>query len=113
MTTYIAQIRKIQNKRACYMIFTGELKMNNIEAINHYKHGITHDIFSEPVISYAKLAIEALEKQIPKRPVYDLTYKVNCCPCCDSPFTFYGAYRTFKSETNFCPYCGQAIDWSE
>ena len=34
------------------------------DAISYYKHGISHDIFSEPVISYAKLAIEALEKQL-------------------------------------------------
>lgn len=33
------------------------------EAINYYKYGISHDIFSEPVISYAKLAIIALKKQ--------------------------------------------------
>ena len=33
------------------------------EAINHFKYGISHDIFSEPVISYAKLAIIALEEQ--------------------------------------------------
>ena len=31
------------------------------DAIAHYKYGITHDIFSEPVTSYAKLAVEALE----------------------------------------------------
>ena len=33
-------------------------------AINYYKHGISHDIFKEPMTSYAKLAIEALEKQL-------------------------------------------------
>jgi len=33
------------------------------EAINHFKYGISHDIFSEPVTSYAKLAFIALEKQ--------------------------------------------------
>lgn len=33
-------------------------------AINYYKHGISHDIFKEPVRSYAKLAIEAMEKQL-------------------------------------------------
>ena len=31
------------------------------DAIAHYKYGITHDIFSEPVASYAKMAITALE----------------------------------------------------
>lgn len=83
------------------------------EAIQHYKYGITHDIFAEPVTSYAKLSVEALEKQIPKRPVYDITYRVNCCPACDSTFTFYGAYRTFDTNPRFCDCCGQAIDWSE
>ena len=31
------------------------------DAIAHYKYGISHDIFSEPVTSYAALAVEALE----------------------------------------------------
>lgn len=34
------------------------------EAINHFKYGISHDIFSEPVTTYAKAAIEALEEQM-------------------------------------------------
>jgi hypothetical protein len=39
------------------------LKRITIEdAINHFKYGISHDIFSEPVTSYAELAVEALEK---------------------------------------------------
>lgn len=82
------------------------------DAIIHYKHGITHDIFSEPVISYAKLSIEALEKQIPKKAIYDSIYRVYCCPC-GSPCTFYGACRTFENKTRFCPDCGQALDWSD
>ena len=37
----------------------------NVEnAIAHFKYGITHDIYSEPVTSYAKMAVEALEKQL-------------------------------------------------
>lgn len=32
------------------------------DAINHFKYGITHDIFKEPVTTYAKMAVEALEK---------------------------------------------------
>jgi hypothetical protein len=34
------------------------------DAINHFKYGISHDIFKEPVTSYAKLAVQALEKQL-------------------------------------------------
>ena len=34
------------------------------EAITHFRHGITHDLFTEPVTTYARLAIEALETQM-------------------------------------------------
>ena len=34
------------------------------DAINHFQYGISHDIFSEPVTSYARMAVEALEKQL-------------------------------------------------
>lgn len=40
------------------------------DAIAHFKYGITHDIFSEPVTSYAKMAVEAL-----KRCRSDIDYK--------------------------------------
>ena len=47
---------------------TGGLKMDVREklveqAISHFWYGVSHDIFSEPVKTYAKLAIEALEKE--------------------------------------------------
>lgn len=32
------------------------------KAIEHFKYGISHDIFKEPVTSYAKMAVKALEK---------------------------------------------------
>ena len=34
------------------------------DAINHFKYGINHDIYSESVTTYAKLAVKALEKQL-------------------------------------------------
>ena len=40
------------------------------QVIDHYKYGISHDIFREPVISYANLSINALEKQIPQKPIH-------------------------------------------
>lgn len=36
------------------------------DAINHFKYGISHDIFSEPVTTYAEMAIDALEEQVVK-----------------------------------------------
>lgn len=48
---------------------------------------------------------EALEKQIPKRPIGGKYSAKYWCPSCDSedPIDIY--------DTDFCPYCGQAIDW--
>ena len=37
------------------------------DAINHFKYGISHDVFSEPVKTYAKLAVKALEKQLEEK----------------------------------------------
>lgn len=50
-----------------------------------------------------KVAIESLEKQIPKK--LDLDDGVYC-PCCLHEFKVYSA-------TRYCPNCGQAIDWSD
>ena len=33
------------------------------QAISHFSYGVSRDIFSEPVTTYAKLAIEALKKE--------------------------------------------------
>ena len=57
-----------------------------------------------------EVAIEALEKQIPKKPVAEkdkVIFGIVCgrCPECDS-----AAYST----TNlYCHKCGQALDWGE
>lgn len=68
----------------------------------------------------ARIAIKALEKQIPKKPTYvdtrfrnhgrsiadgcsiDKCYK---CPNCDSHI-----FHVFDSEVH-CKYCGQLLDW--
>ena len=47
-------------------------------AIAHFKYGIDHDIFEEPVTSYAKMAVEALENNERERYKADLRMiKVN------------------------------------
>lgn len=56
-----------------------------------------------------ELAIEALEKQIPKKPVdYEECgverYKTGRCSCCG---------EFVIQHYKHCPKCGQIIDWSE
>lgn len=63
-----------------------------------------------------RMAIQALEKQIPKKPDiegdgYDpdgnLVYDTWICPTCGV------SYEIDYDEYNYCPACGQAIDQSE
>ncbi len=59
---------------------------------------------------------EALEKQIPKKPdIYgdgyddngNLIYDTYDCPNCEK------SYEMDYEKYDYCPSCGQAIDWSE
>ena len=52
-------------------------------------------------IETAKLAIEALEKQIPKK--VDSEYDEKTCTVCDEDILSYYA--------NYCENCGQKLDW--
>ena len=56
--------------------------------------------------SCKRLAIEALEKQIPKKPYSDNDngiYEKDCCPTC---------HRSLFPNDHHCR-CGQALDWSD
>lgn len=80
------------------------------KAKEHFQYGINCDLFSEPVTSYAKTAVEALEKQIPKKPCNIKTAPNHAystygdCPCCNE--------EAFEYQ-HCCIYCGQALDWSD
>lgn len=54
----------------------------------------------------AKMGVEALEKQIPKKPLPDERYfGIGKCTTCNAVF--------LDKSTNYCGNCGQAIDWSD
>lgn len=63
-------------------------KIDIESAIAHFKYGITHDIFSEPVTSYAKMAVDALEEWLHNRCI------VRCkdCKFLKTGRTTFGAY---------------------
>lgn len=50
------------------------------------------------------VAINALEKQIPKKPKTDDRYVMYICPCCND---------FIKVSHNCCQNCGQKLDWSD
>lgn len=59
-----------------------------------------------------KFALDAIDKQVPKKPIYRWTgdETVVECPCCEKyPFDL----SEYEWARKFCGNCGQAIDWSE
>lgn len=56
-------------------------------------------------------AIEALEKQIPKKPIWEDGHC--CCPNRHKSVLRGIPYWTIMTRQKYCDYCGQAIDWSE
>lgn len=79
--------------------------MTNRNALNYflkrreYFDGVK-DNFSET----EKFVIEALEKQIPKKPICKKYTTDTKCPVCNTFVLIYNKY---------CIECGQAIDWSD
>ena len=75
------------------------------EAIKTFKTVVVYapEKYENKYYKAIMLAIEALEKQIPKKPAdYDGKIKVGFCPDCESVVT-----------SDFCDNCGQALDWSD
>lgn len=57
-----------------------------------------------------RLAIETLEKQIPKKPIG--TYTDFKCSVCGRRVRS-GKGSSSRQRDNFCQRCGQKLDWSE
>ena len=67
-------------------------------------------------IEAIQIAIQALEKQIPKKPTYEgdgyapdgtFVFDEWICPCCET------RYEVDYDDYDYCPNCGQKIDWSD
>lgn len=102
-------------------------RMTNVEAIG-FLEGLYH--FADDVECAAlNMAIEALEKQIPKK-VIDHDYCIaeyddsGCqiggiflcryeCPTCNNTIANGELEKSDLWDIRFCQNCGQAIDWSE
>ena len=90
--------------------------MTESEAIKEFQQNIDMPFGSNISREASKLAIQALEKQIPKKPDiegdgYDpdgnLVYDTWICPACGV------SYEIDYDKYDYCPACGQAIDQSE
>lgn len=92
--------------------------MTNKEAIETIKIAMAEVEWNYPM-DYAvafEMAIDALEKQMPKKPIKtkiatlnkspeDISWEsIHCCPRCKS---------NLVSQYKYCPQCGLEIDWSD
>jgi hypothetical protein len=64
----------------------------------------TLDLVDEGV---RELLIELLDRESPMKALYDHRYAEMGCAFCGEMVS------GWEELPNYCPYCGQAIDWSE
>lgn len=95
--------KKVKEAIYCMKASIGETMCE--ECVNYY--GCDHTKMDDMM----RTAIEALEKQLPKKPdimdyiLGDIDFK---CPTCKSEYICEKGYEHF-----YCPNCGQKIKWSE
>ena len=77
-----------------------------------YDAEVSEDVYDNTskvneLLQLNKIVSEALEKQIPKKPIYS-TANITC-PNCGEVLLYY--FNVF--ELCYCDECGQALDWSD
>jgi len=82
--------------------------MTESEAVKEFQQNIDLPFGSNVSKEAAKMAIQALEKQIPKKPLYIANLGCTAlwlCPVCER--------RIIRSDLVYCHQCGQKLDWSD
>ncbi len=90
--------------------------MNDRE--NHVHRDDFDDMFLQD-IEALKVGISALEKQVPKKVKREFrtiggaitSFETDVCPSCGMDFYIDDLGQTMYCD--FCPNCGQALDWSD
>ena len=114
------------NNLSCPIGTTGRKKVNmkESEAIEELKYDFNELCKAIPCdtslgCSFENaygMAIQALAKQIPKKPIYEgdgyapdgtFVFDEWICPCCET------RYEVDYDDYDYCPNCGQKIDWSD
>lgn len=85
--------------------------MTESEAIKELQVGYLGD--TENLVQAKHIAINALEKQIPKKPPVvnrpSIFVKVPVCPNCSTS----EHYQPLYGKTKYCSNCGQKLDWRD
>ncbi len=85
-----------------------------IQAKRYFQNGLYWGEFESPIKNYVNTAVNALEKQIPKKPnkrhsiKFGDSYNDGECPVCKA------TYSDCLSDTPlYCSQCGQRFDWGD
>lgn len=80
-------------------------------------HGIPLNTTKEELAEAMKIAVQALEKQIPKKPIRHTAWENFKCPACGSAeiVQYDTEYREYDKDCKFeyCSDCGQKLDWGD
>lgn len=94
-----------------------KVELPNLSEVYEIAIQALEDIQKYRTIGTVEECREAMERQIPKKPMYEvddydayddsgsLIYDTWICPQCES------RYEVGYDDYDFCPNCGQAIDW--
>ena len=78
-------------------LIENDLKLHPKDLSSKYKNGL-------------RMAIQALEKQIPKKLKEHTQSQYGCIPVCG---VCNGIMDLMQGDLNYCPNCGQKLDWSD
>ena len=85
--------------------------MTHEEATERIKCILKNNSFTRADKNALKLAIEALEKQVSKKPLH--MHKNYYCPICKEDGWMLWDDAIPNDMDKYCGKCGQAIDWSD
>lgn len=112
METQKERYGKMDEKKVRDAIELIKSKIRILEKLENYGSAIEER--KKKHIGLYNTAIEALEKQLPKKVNYEgafinngfTRYRMAKCPCCEK-------WYNSIDENNYCSGCGQKLDWSE
>lgn len=82
-------------------------KVTYKEALEQLRYEIEEEGHCSFIEDEMKVAFDALEKQIPKKPLFFDSVPHARCPVCKCSVKLFADAH----ESHFCLYCGQKLDW--
>ena len=88
------------------------------EALDSLRYEVDEEGHCSYIEDELHVAMEALERQVPKKPTHEASiYKCCTCPNCknvvDEFIEFVPIQPKVRVTTDYCKFCGQALDWSD